>query len=182
MKRFIVLSLPIKTKPTSTLLLLLHSLSTTIPNNNNNNQPPTSRSNFFNKQSLQPSPNITTLKSSTIIKLPPKATSAIESLRQGFEILKKQNPSSTLLLKNRGNEVIFQIISVKTAESITISATTVDDNDGILLVNFPFGAPRRYHFSTDMQAWIGLEKGEDLFGLITRDILPHVIGVPNFKN
>jgi hypothetical protein len=161
-------------KPTCYYLLPLSSSTTPFKTTTTSN-----RSSFFNKTQQQQEIEQQQTEQQQQQK-PFPATSGITSLQHGFQLLQQQNSKTSHVHIISNTSVTFEILSPKSLERVRITASTIPDDKETIQVYFPFGVPRTYKYCVKQQSWIGTEKGEDLFGLITRDLLPHVLGVPTF--
>ena len=55
-----------------------------------------------------------------------------------------------------------------------------DTESGIFMLHSPISGPLQYYYDPEEKLWFGILDKHDMRGLITRDLLRHSIGCPNF--
>jgi len=96
----------------------------------------------------------------------------IITIRDVVKPLEELNP--TLKLTDNGVDTLT-IVSPRGKYSLHVSS----DRQKLIFQSFISGY-HQYYFDTEDQLWLSIKDKHDLRGLLTRDLLKHVIGCPNF--
>ena len=109
--------------------------------------------------------------------LPPQSSAdGLGTVARGFESMRERNP--LVELERTPAEVTLRIRSHRAGGATWFRVSREDDR--VLLMQTPYGAPRRYHWSGELGAWVSLDDGHDMLGILMRDMLPHTQGLPDF--
>ena len=109
----------------------------------------------------------------------PKQTAreAIRMLETGLASLKARNP--TVRVESSGDAGVSMTLGSPRGVEVRVRADR--DGDDVVVLNTPYGGPKRYVFDADARRWVS-ESGDkhDMLGLLLRDLLPHIVGLPDF--
>ena len=56
----------------------------------------------------------------------------------------------------------------------------IDYDEEILRVGSPMSGNYQYYYDLQQKLWLGTSDGHDMRGLVTRDLLRHCTGLPQF--
>lgn len=72
------------------------------------------------------------------------------------------------------------IVEPETVSSVEYSFTA-DPSAEVLQINSPVSGAIEYKYDVPTGQWLSVEDKHDFRGLITRDLLRHALGVPDFR-
>lgn len=103
-----------------------------------------------------------------------RAAAALEVIAASFEALKPVNDD--LEVKFQAAHQVVASLSNQEA----FFTVTIDTEDAKIAFVSPVSALQFYVFDLNSKRWVHAEDGHSLDGLLTRDVMRHAFGTPNF--